>query len=257
MSNKVVICGINTATLPKISEEKSNELLQRIKLGEKGAREEFVVANMRLVLSVIKRFRLKNVNIDDVFQAGCIGLIKAIDNFDLSFGVKFSTYAVPMIIGDVKRLLRDGNSMRVSRSIRDTAYLALKTRGELEKEDEEVTLEQVADKMNVALSEVVYALDAISDTVSLYDPVYNKSGDELLLVDQLGDEKCTDENWTEKVALDTAMNKLDDRERKIIYLRYYEGKTQTEISRQVGISQAQVSRLEKTALKEIKNTIRV
>ena len=212
---------------------------------------------MRLVLSVIKRFRLKNVNIDDVFQAGCIGLIKAIDNFDLSFGVKFSTYAVPMIIGDVKRLLRDGNSMRVSRSIRDTAYLALKTRGELEKEDEEVTLEQVADKMNVALSEVVYALDAISDTVSLYDPVYNKSGDELLLVDQLGDEKCTDENWTEKVALDVAMNKLDDREKKIIYLRYYEGKTQTEISRQVGISQAQVSRLEKTALKEIRNTIRI
>ncbi len=257
MLNKVVICGINTATLPKISEEKSNELLQKIKQGNQNARNEFVVANMRLVLSVIKRFRLKNANLDDLFQAGCIGLIKSIDNFDLSFGVKFSTYAVPMIIGEVKRVLRDGNSMRVSRSIRDTAYLALKTRGELEKDDEEVSLQQVADKMQVALSEVVYALDAISDTVSLYDPVYNKAGDELLLVDQIGDEKCTEECWTERVALSTAMNKLDDREKKIIYLRYYEGKTQTEISHQVGISQAQVSRLEKTALKEIKNTIRI
>ena len=258
MNSKVVICGINTATLPRLTEKQSLELLEKIKLGSKRAREDFILANMRLVLSVIKRFRLKNANIDDVFQAGCIGLIKAIDNFDLSFGVKFSTYAVPLIIGEVKRLIRDGNSIRISRSIRDTAYLALKTRGELEKQgDDEVSLQKVADKMQVALSEVVYALDAIGDTVSLYDPVYNKSGDELLLVDQLGDEKCTDENWTEKVALDTAISFLGEREKKILYLRYYEGKTQTEISRQVGISQAQVSRLEKTALKEIKNTIRV
>ena len=257
MNSKVVICGINTATLPRITEEQSNELLYKIKRGDARAREDFIVANMRLVLSVIKRFHLKNVNSDDLFQAGCVGLMKAVDNFDPSFNVKFSTYAVPMIIGDVKRLLRDGNSMRIARSIRDTAYLALKTRGELEKNDEQVSLQQVADAMNVALSEVVYALDAIADTVSLYDPVYNKSGDELLLVDQLGDEKCTDENWTEKVALDTAIASLGDREKKILYLRYYEGKTQTEISRQVGISQAQVSRLEKTALKEIKNTIRV
>ncbi len=212
---------------------------------------------MRLVLSVIKRFWSKKKSSDDVFQAGCIGLIKAIDNFDLKFDVKFSTYAVPMIIGEIKRLLRDGNSMRISRSIRDTAYQVLKTRGELEKEDKDASLENVASQMNVALSEVVYALDAISDTVSLYDPVFNKNGDELLLVDQIGDEKCTDENWTEKVAIDSAINLLGDRERKIVYLRYYEGKTQTEISEQVGISQAQVSRLEKTALRDIKNLIRV
>ena len=212
---------------------------------------------MRLVLSVIKRFWSKKKSSDDVFQAGCIGLIKAIDNFDLKFDVKFSTYAVPMIIGEIKRLLRDGNSMRISRSIRDTAYQVLKTRGELEKDDKDSSLESIATQMNVALSEVVYALDAISDTVSLYDPVFNKNGDELLLVDQIGDEKCTDENWTEKVAIDSAISLLGDREKKIVYLRYYEGKTQTEISEQVGISQAQVSRLEKTALREIKNLIRV
>ncbi|MBQ3493105.1 MAG: sigma-70 family RNA polymerase sigma factor [Clostridia bacterium] len=257
MNSKVVICGINTATLPHLSDEEATALLKRIKQGDERAREEFIVGNMRLVLSIIKRFHLKNFCSDDVFQAGCIGLIKAIDNFDLSFGVKFSTYAVPMIIGDVKRLLREGNSMRVARSIRDTAYLALKTRGELEKRDEEVSLEKIAKEMNVALSEVVYALDAISDTVSLYDPVYNKSGDELLLVDQIGDEKNTDENWTDKVALTTALGTLEGREKKIIYLRYFEGKTQTEISKEVGISQAQVSRLEKNALKDIKERIRV
>ena len=254
---KVVICGINTAMLPKFSEEELNALMVRLKNGDERAKEEFIVGNMRLVLSVIKRFHLKNVCADDVFQAGCIGLIKAIDNFDASFGVKFSTYAVPMIIGDIKRLLRDGNSMRVARSIRDTAYLVLKTRGELERADKDASLESVAKEMNVALSEVVYALDAISDTVSLYDPVYNKNGDELLLVDQIGDEKCTDESWTEKVALTTALSTLDSREKRIIYLRYFEGKTQTEISEEIGISQAQVSRLEKTALKEIKQRMSV
>lgn len=257
MNNKVVICGINTALLPYLTEEETNSLLVKIKGGNQRAREDFIVGNMRLVLSIIKRFKLKNANSDDLFQAGCIGLIKSIDNFDLKFGVKFSTYAVPMIIGEIKRLLREGNSMRVSRSIRDTAYLALKTRGELEKQDKDASLESVASTLNVALSEVVYALDAISDTVSLYDPVYNKNGDELLLVDQIGDEKSTDENWTEKVALSTAINKLGEREKKIVYLRYFEGKTQTEISEEVGISQAQVSRLEKNALKEIKHTIRL
>ena len=257
MNSKVVICGVNTSDLPRLNENQTLELLQRAKLGDERAREEFIVANMRLVLSVIKRFWRKNKSSDDVFQAGCIGLIKAIDNFDLSVGVKFSTYAVPMIIGEIKRLLRDGNSMRISRSIRDTAYQVLKTRGELEKNDKDASLENIASEMNVALSEVVYALDAISDTVSLYDPVFNKNGDELLLVDQIGDEKSTDENWTEKVAIDSAMNVLGDREKKIIYLRYYEGKTQTEISKEVGISQAQVSRLEKNALSFIKNSIRV
>ena len=254
--SKVVICGVNTSTLPKITDDQSNELLRRIKDGDERAREQFIVANMRLVLSIIKRFWMKDKCSDDVFQAGCIGLIKAIDNFDLSVGVKFSTYAVPMIIGEIKRHLRDGNSMRVSRSIRDTAYQVLKTRGELEKRDEEATLERIAEEMHVALKEVVYALDAISDTVSLYDPVYNKAGDTLLLMDQLGDEKNTDEKWTENVALTSAMDYLGEREKKIIYLRYYEGKTQTEISEEVGISQAQVSRLEKTALTYIKNSMK-
>ncbi|MBE5750394.1 MAG: SigB/SigF/SigG family RNA polymerase sigma factor [Clostridiales bacterium] len=257
MSSKVVICGVDTSTLPRLNEEQTVKLLKRIKAGDERARDEFIVGNMRLVLSVIKRFWMKNANSDDVFQAGCIGLIKAIDNFDLSVGVKFSTYAVPMIIGEIKRFLRDGNSLRISRSIRDTAYQVLKTRGEIEKRDEEATLEKIAEEMKIKLSEVVYALDAISDTVSLFDPVYNKSGDELLLVDQIGDEKNTDEIWTENVALYTALDSLDNREKKIIELRYFEGKTQTEISREVGISQAQVSRLEKTALKEIKTMIRI
>lgn len=256
MNGKVVICGVNTANLPKISQEKSKELLIKIKNGEKQAREEFVVANIRLVLSVIKRFWRKKLSSDDVFHAGMIGLIKAIDNFDLKFNVKFSTYAVPMIIGEIKRYLRDGNSLRISRSIRDTAYLALKTREELEKSDKDVSLESVAKVMDVAVTDVVYALDAISDTVSLYEPVFNKSGDTLLLVDQIGDQKNNDENWTEKFALQNALNGLKTREKRIIYLRYFEGKTQTEISSEVGISQAQVSRLEKTALKSIKHSMR-
>ncbi|MBE7086768.1 MAG: sigma-70 family RNA polymerase sigma factor [Clostridiales bacterium] len=257
MSSKVVICGIDTSSLPRITEEASLSLLRRIKEGDERAREEFVVANMRLVLSVIKRFWAKRTNFDDVFQSGCIGLIKAMENFDLSYEVKFSTYAVPLIVGEIKKHLRSAeNSLRIARSIRDTAYLALKTRSELEKQDKEATIERIAEEMKVKLSEVVYALDAISDTVSIYEPVYNKSGDELLLLDQLGDEKNTDESWTERVALNTALSKLNEREQKIIKLRYYEGKTQTEISDMVGISQAQVSRLEKTALKEIKDLIR-
>jgi RNA polymerase sporulation-specific sigma factor len=256
MNSKVVICGVNTATLPKLTEKETRDLLVKVKSGEDGARQQFIVANMRLVLSVIKRFWAKRANQDDVFQAGCIGLIKAIDNFDLKFEVRFSTYAVPMIIGEIKRYLRDGNSLRVPRSIRDTAYQVLKTRGELEKEHKDASIESIALKMNVAVTDVVYALDAISDTVSLFDPVFNSQDDTLLLMDQLGDEKNTDERWTENVCLDTAIQKLDERERKIIYLRYYEGKTQTEISEEIGISQAQVSRLEKTALSYIKNSIR-
>ena len=257
MNSKVVICGVNTAELPKISNEESKEMLKEIANGNEEAREQFIVCNMRLVLSIIKRFWKSKVNSDDVFQAGCIGLIKAIDNFNLKYEVQFSTYAVPMIIGEIKRFLRDGNSLRVARSIRDTAYQVLKTRGEIEKKDEEATMERIAQEMNMKLSEVVYALDAISDTISLYEPVYNnKSGDTLLLMDQIGDEKNTDEKWTEKVALENAMSMLEEREQNIIRLRYFEGKTQTEISEEVGISQAQVSRLEKNALKEIKNLIK-
>lgn len=255
MASKVVICGINTATLPKITEKESALMLAKIAAGDKRAREDFIIANMRLVLSVIKRF-WRNNNSDDMFQAGMTGLIKAIDNFDLKFQVKFSTYAVPMIIGEIKRYLRDGNSLRISRSIRDTAYKILQTRTEIEKKDEEATLERIAAEMQVAVSEVVYCLDAISDTVSLYDPVYNKNGDELLLLDSIGDSRNTEENWSDKVAIESALNRLENRERDIIYLRYFEGKTQTEISEAVGISQAQVSRLEKNALGFIKNSLK-
>ena len=190
-----------------------------------------------------------------MFQAGCVGLIKAIDNFDMTVGVKFSTYAVPMILGEIKRFIRDGNSLRVSRSIRDTAYRILKVREELEEKEDIVTYDRIAEQMHIAVSEVAYALDAISDPVSLFDPVYNKAGDTLLLIDQIFDEKNNDEAWTEKAALYEAMQKLDEREKHILYLRYFEGKTQTEISGQVGISQAQVSRLEKNALKRIKAEI--
>ena len=252
---KVEICGVDTSGLPKLSAKENEELMIRIKQGDKRARERFIVGNMRLVLSLVKRFRIKNLGADDVFQAGCVGLIKAIDGFDISVGVKFSTYAVPMIIGEIKRYLRDGNSLRVSRSIRDTAYRVLKAREEIESRDEEATIEKIAEALQVEQREVVYALDAISDPVSLYEPVFNKAGDTLLLMDQLCDEKNTDEVWTEHVALSEAMEKLGDREKKILFLRYYQGKTQTEISEEVGISQAQVSRLEKNALRSIKLNI--
>lgn len=255
MMQKVEICGVDTSGLPRLTAKENEELMKKLKTGDKAAREKFIVGNMRLVLSLVKRFWAKNANADDVFQAGCVGLIKAIDNFDLSVGVKFSTYAVPMIIGEIKRYLRDGNSLRVSRSIRDTAYRVLKVREAIEKRDEEATIDKIAAEMEVAVSEVVYALDAISDPVSLYDPVYNKAGDTLLLMDQLCDEKNNDEVWTEHVALNEAMGRLGEREKRILFLRYYEGKTQTEISEEVGISQAQVSRLEKNALNNIRINI--
>ena len=255
MYDKVTICGVETSGLPKLSESEQQELMRRIKRGDDEAREKFIVGNMRLVLSLVRRFWAKKANADDVFQVGCVGLIKAINNFDESFGVRFSTYAVPMILGEIKRYLRDGNSLRVSRSIRDTAYKVLKVREKLEETSEDVTYDRIASEMNIAVSEVAYALDAISDPVSLYDPVYNKQGDTLLLMDQIFDEKNNDETWTEKAALYEAMTKLGERERTILFLRYFEGKTQTEISDEVGISQAQVSRLEKSALKRIRADI--
>ena len=252
MLQKVVINGVDTSTLPRLTREESDELLHKIKRGDINAKNLFITANMRLVLSIIKRFPNTKVSVDDMFQSGCIGLIKATDNFDVKFGVAFSTYAVPMILGEIKRLIRTNNSMRVSRSIRDTAYKVLKTRNELERLDEEATAEKIACALEIPTSEVVYALDAISDTVSIYDPVYSKEGEELLLVDQIKDDKESDERWTENIALRKATIKLDERERRIIFMRYYEGKTQTEISKEVGLSQAQVSRLEKTALKTLK-----
>ncbi len=253
--NKVVICGVDTSTLPRIKKEESIELLTKISKGDQVAKEKFITANVRLVLSIIKRFPSAKVSRDDMFQAGCIGLIKAVDNFDLSVGVTFSTYAVPMIIGEIKRILRTANSLRVSRSIRDTAYQVLKTRGEIERQDEVATPSKIAERLSIAESEVVYALDAISDPVSLYDPVYSKEGEELYLMDQIKDEKETDERWTENAALSSAMKKLNEREKTILYMRYFEGRTQTEISSSVGLSQAQVSRLEKNALKLLKTKI--
>ena len=255
MLQKVVICGVDTSGLPSLSAKEQQELMLELKNGNELAREKFITGNLRLVLSLVRRFWAKNANADDVFQAGCVGLIKAIDNFDVTVGVRFSTYAVPMILGEIKRYLRDGNSLRVSRSIRDTAYQVLKVREKLEADDEDVTYDKIAKEMNIAVSEVAYALDAISDHVSLYEPVYNKSGDTLLLMDQIFDAKNNDEVWTEKAALYDAIAKLEGREKKILFLRYFEGKTQTEISQEVGISQAQVSRLEKTALKQIKGCI--
>ena len=255
MLQKVNICGVDTSGLPKLSAEESDFLMHALKNGDERAREQFIVGNMRLVLSLVKRFWAKNANADDVFQAGCVGLIKAIDHFDLKFNVKFSTYAVPMILGEIKRYLRDGNSLRVSRSIRDTAYRILKAREKIEAKDEEATIARIAEELSLKEREVVYALDAISDPVSLYDPIYNKSGDAIELLDQICDEKQSDEVWTEHVALREALDRLNERERKILMLRYFEGKTQTEISQEVGISQAQVSRLEKNAIGCIRKEI--
>ena len=252
MTKRVVICGINTSLLPKLSAKEQDELLKKIALGDKNARDEFVIANVRLVLSVIKRFYAKKVNVDDIFGAGCLGLIKAIDNFDVTLNVRFSTYAVPMIIGEIKRFLRDVNSLRVPRSIRDTAYKALKTRELIEARDEEADLDKIAEEMGVAVSEVSYALDSLADTVSLYEPVYNNDGDTLLLMDQLTEGDIEEDLAIKNIDLRNALNLLPDRERKIVTLRYYLGKTQTEISKEVGISQAQVSRLEKNALKSMK-----
>lgn len=251
--DKVNICGLNTRQLPKISAKECTELIKRMREGDKTAKDKLVTSNMRLVLSLIKRFTgTTQVEADDLFQAGTIGLIKAVDNFDLSVGVRFSTYAVPMILGEIKRTIRTRNSMRVARSIRDTAYKVLKARGELERDNEEVTNLMLAEKLDIKESEVAFALDAISDTVSIYDPVYNKAGDTVELLDQIADERMSEESWAENIALRGAIERLGEREKKILYLRYYEGRTQTEISSEIGLSQAQVSRIEKSALKEIK-----
>ena len=255
MSKKVEITGIDTSKLEKLNKEQSEMLMLRIKNGDKEAKDRFVLANLRLVLSIIKRFQGSKVSADDMFQAGCIGLIKAVENFDTSVGVCFSTYAVHMIMGEIKRVLRSTNGLRISRSIRDRAYQALKARVELEKDGNEPTIEQIANRLDSTESEVAFALDAISDITSLYDPVYNKAGDTIELLDQLKDEKNTEEDWTEKVAIQNALEKLSERERKIINMRYFEGKTQTEISNEVGLSQAQVSRIEKCALGFIKTKL--
>lgn len=256
MLNKVEICGVNTAKLPVLKRAEKAELMNRIKQGDTDAREEFVQGNLRLVLSVIQRFASRGEYMDDLFQVGCIGLIKAIDNFDVSQNVQFSTYAVPMIIGEIRRYLRDNNSVRVSRSLRDTAYKALTAKERLTSEKgKEPTIEEIAKELEMKKEDVVYALDAIQEPVSLFEPVYNDGEDALYVMDQLKDDKNSDGSWIEEIALKQAMTKLSEREKHILNLRFFEGKTQMEVADEIGISQAQVSRLEKTALSNIKKHI--
>ena len=251
---KVEICGVNTSKLPLLTNEEKTDLFRRIQNGDTDARETYIKGNLRLVLSVIQRFSGSSENIDDLFQIGCIGLIKAIDNFDLSQNVKFSTYAVPMILGEVRRYLRDNNSIRVSRSLRDTAYKALSAREFLTKRNlREPTIMEIADEVGISKEEITYAMDAIQSPVSLYEPVYTDGGDPLRVMDQISDKKNREENWVEQLSLSEAMKRLPARERKIIDMRFFEGKTQTEVAGEVGISQAQVSRLEKNALKSMRN----
>lgn len=250
---KVEICGVNTAKLPILKEAEKEALFVRIKQGDSEARETYIKGNLRLVLSVIKRFSGNHENMDDLFQIGCIGLIKSIDNFDPTMNVKFSTYAVPMIIGEIRRYLRDNNSIRVSRSLRDTAYKAIHAKEVLSKNSfKEPTLQEIAEKSGVAAEDILYALDAIQSPVSLYDPVYTDGGDTLYVMDQISDKKNKEENWVEKLSLSDAMNHLSERENFIINLRFFEGKTQMEVADEIHISQAQVSRLEKSALKTIR-----
>ena len=251
---KVEICGVNTAKLPVLKEEEKSDLFSRIKAGDMEAREAYIKGNLRLVLSVIKRFSNSNENVDDLFQIGCIGLIKSIDNFNPDIGVKFSTYAVPMIIGEIRRYLRDNNSIRVSRSLRDTAYKAIHARELLSKElSREPTIEDIAKEIDIPKEDIVFALDAIQCPVSLYDPVYTDGGDTLYVMDQISDKKNKEETWVEELSLSDAMKRLNERENYIIRLRFFEGKTQMEVAEEIHISQAQVSRLEKSALKSMQN----
>ena len=254
--SKVVICGVNTAKLKVLTNAEMQKLFVKIKAGDLQAREEFIQGNLRLVLSIIQRFNRRGEPVDDLFQVGCIGLIKAIDNFDLSHNVRFSTYAVPMIIGEIRRYLRDNNSIRVSRSLRDIAYKALHAREQLiYKNSKEPTISEIADELGLPKEEVVFALEAIQEPISLFEPVYHDSGDAIFVMDQVKDDKAEDEIWIKEIALKEAMDKLNGREKQILGLRFYEGKTQMEVADEIGISQAQVSRLEKNALKQMRKYI--
>ncbi|MCI8399355.1 MAG: RNA polymerase sporulation sigma factor SigG [Oscillibacter sp.] len=253
MQGKVEIAGVNTAKLKVLKNEETMALLRRTKDGDQEARRELIEGNLRLVLSVIQRFAGRGENADDLFQVGCVGLIKAIDNFDINQPVKFSTYGVPMIIGEIRRYLRDNSAIRVSRSMRDTAYRVLQVRERLMAETQrEPTVEQIAEALGIPREDVVFAMDAIVDPVSLYEPVYADGADAVCVMDQIGDSKNTDDSWTERIALKDALDRLDERERRIVSLRFWEGKTQMEVSAEVGISQAQVSRLEKGAMKRMR-----
>lgn len=255
---KVDICGVNTSKLPILKEEEKEELFKKIKAGDQDARDQYIRGNLRLVLSVIKRFHNHNENADDLFQIGCIGLMKSIDNFDPTMGVKFSTYAVPMIIGEVRRYLRDNSSYRIPRSLRDTAYKAIHTKELLARNlDHEPTLEEISKECEIPVEELLYALDAIQTPLSLFDPVYTDGGDTLFVMDQISDKKNKEENWVKDLSLQDALDTLNERDKKIIKMRFFEGKTQIEVADEIHISQAQVSRLEKNALKSMKHYLRV
>lgn len=254
--NKVEICGVNTSKLPVLSNSKMKELFLQVKKGDKQAREKLINGNLRLVLSVIQRFNNRGEYVDDLFQVGCIGLMKAIDNFDLNQNVKFSTYAVPMIIGEIRRYLRDNNPIRVSRSLRDVAYKALQVRDVLvNKNSREPSINEIASEMNVPREEIVFALDAIQEPISLFEPIYHDGGDPIFVMDQISDEKNQDESWLQGISIKEAMQKLNEREKRILNMRFFEGKTQMEVAQEIGISQAQVSRLEKAALKHMRKYI--
>ena len=256
MLGKVEICGVNTAKLPSLSAQETDELLRRVKEGDQSARERLVEGNLRLVLSVIQRFSNRGENADDLFQVGCVGLLKAIDNFDVNLNLRFSTYGVPMILGEIRRYLRDNSSIRVSRSMRDTAYRVLQVREKLQRENQrEPCIEEIARELELPREEVVFALDAIVDPVSLFEPVYSEAGDTMCVMDQVRDTKNTDEDWLEHIALKEAMSHLSERERRIHALRICAGQTQMEVSSEIGISQEQVSRLEKKAIKFIRKEI--
>lgn len=249
ITNKVEICGVNTSKLPVLTNEEMRELIVKMRSGDKESRDKFIKGNLRLVLSVIQRFNNRGENVDDLFQVGCIGLIKAIDNFDLSQNVKFSTYAVPMVIGEIRRYLRDNNSIRVSRSLRDIAYKALQIRDKLiSKNNKEPTVTEIAKELKLPREDVIFALDAIQDPISLFEPIYHDGGDAIFVLDQISDTKNIDDSWIENISIKQALQKLNEREKLILKLRFFEGKTQMEVADEIGISQAQVSRLEKTAL---------
>ena len=253
MINKVEICNVNTSKLPVLTGKEKKELMLKIKAGDEIAKETFINGNLRLVLSVIQRFTGRGENADDLFQIGCIGLIKAINNFDLSQNVQFSTYAVPMIIGEIRRYLRDNNSIRVSRSVRDLAYKALQAKEKLTKQNErEPTIEEIAKEIGIPKEEIVCSFDAIQDPLSLQEPVYNDGAESIYLMDQVKDTKNTDEMWTDSITINEALKKLNEREKMIIAKRFFDGRTQMEVADEIGISQAQVSRLEKSALQHIK-----
>lgn len=256
MNKKVEICGVNTSKLPVLTRKEKEELFAKIQQGDKKAREQYINGNLKLVLSVIKKFNNRKENPDDLFQIGCIGLIKAIDNFDVTQGVQFSTYAVPMIIGEIRRYLRDNNAIRVSRSLRDTAYKALSAKERLSTSNfKEPTISDISKEIDIPKEEIVMALDAIQDPISLFEPIYHDGADAVFVVDQVKDDKNTDEAWLEKIALKEAMKKLNKREKQILKMRFYQGKTQMEVAEEISISQAQVSRLEKSALNHMRKYI--